>query len=54
MKKKLLIKYFAPVLLSGLLLVSVIGCTDKLDQPFENESFNSDVDYTISENMVFP
>nr|WP_321358372.1 RagB/SusD family nutrient uptake outer membrane protein [uncultured Draconibacterium sp.] len=54
MNKKLFIKYFAPVLLSGLLLVSVIGCTDKLDEPFENESFTSDVDYSISENMVLP
>ncbi|WP_303924578.1 RagB/SusD family nutrient uptake outer membrane protein [Draconibacterium sediminis] len=54
MKKKLLIKYFTPVLLSGLLLVSGIGCTDKLDQPFENESFTSDVDYTIGENMILP
>ncbi|WP_319591260.1 RagB/SusD family nutrient uptake outer membrane protein [uncultured Draconibacterium sp.] len=54
MKKKLFIKYFTPVLLSGLLLVSVIGCTDKLDEPFENESFTSDVDYTIAEDMVLP
>jgi hypothetical protein len=54
MKKKLFIKYFAPVFLTGLLLVSVIGCTEKLDEPFENESFTSDVDYSISENMVLP
>ncbi|QIA07105.1 RagB/SusD family nutrient uptake outer membrane protein [Draconibacterium halophilum] len=54
MKKKLLIKYFAPVFLSGLLLVSGIGCTDKLDEPFENESFTSDVDYTIAEDMDLP
>ena len=54
MKKKLFIKYFTPVFLSGLLLVSVIGCTDKLDEPFENESFTSDVDYTIAEDMDLP
>lgn len=54
MKKNLIIKYFAPVFLSGLLLVSVIGCTDKLDEPFENESFTSDVDYSIAENMILP
>lgn len=54
MKKKLFIKYFTPVFLSGLLLVSVIGCTEKLDEPFENESFTSDVDYTIAEDMDLP
>lgn len=54
MKMKLIIKYFAPVLLSGLLLVSVTGCTDKLDEPFENEAFTSDVDYTIGADMVKP
>ncbi len=54
MNMKHLKKYFAPVLLSGLLLVSVTGCTDKLDEPFENESFTSDVDYTIGEDMILP
>ncbi|WP_346855720.1 RagB/SusD family nutrient uptake outer membrane protein [uncultured Draconibacterium sp.] len=47
-------KYFAPLLLSGLLLISAIGCTDKLDEPFEDESFTSDVDYTIGEDMILP
>jgi len=47
-------KYFAPLLLSGLLLISSIGCTDKLDEPFEDESFTSDVDYTIGEDMILP
>ncbi|MDX8339001.1 RagB/SusD family nutrient uptake outer membrane protein [Draconibacterium sp. IB214405] len=51
---KLLISYFKPVFLSGMLLVAIIGCTDKLDQPFENESFTSDVDYTIAEDMDLP
>ncbi len=47
-------KYFAPLLLSGLLMISSIGCTDKLDEPFEDESFTSDVDYTIGEDMILP
>jgi hypothetical protein len=47
-------KYFAPLFLSGLLLISAIGCTDKLDEPFEDESFTSDVDYTIGEDMILP
>ena len=54
MKIKYLIKYIAPVFLSGLLLISVIGCTDKLDEPFEDEAFTSDVDYTIGEDMILP
>jgi hypothetical protein len=47
-------KYFAPLFLSGLLLISVIGCTDKLDEPFEDETFTSDVDYTIGGDMILP
>lgn len=30
------------------------GCEDKLDKPFEDEAFTSDVDYTIGENMILP
>lgn len=47
-------KYFAPIILSGLLLISAIGCTDQLNDPFEDESFTSDVDYTIGEDMILP
>jgi hypothetical protein len=47
-------KYFAPLFLSGLLLISVFGCIDKLDEPFEDEAFTSDVDYTIGEDMILP
>lgn len=47
-------KYFTPIFLSGLLLISAFGCTDKLDEPFEDESFTSDVDYTIGEDMILP
>lgn len=54
MKLKDLIKYIAPVFFSGVLLISVVGCTEKLNEPFEDESFTSDVDYTISQNMILP
>jgi hypothetical protein len=54
MKTQKFKKYFAPLFLSGLLLISVIGCTDKLDEPFENEAFTSDVDYTIGQDMILP
>ncbi|MGQ1888984.1 RagB/SusD family nutrient uptake outer membrane protein [Thermophagus sp. OGC60D27] len=47
-------KYFAPLIFSSLLLTGGIGCTDKLDEPYEDESFTSDVDYTIGEDMVLP
>jgi hypothetical protein len=54
MKVKNSFKFNIPVIIAGLLMVSVIGCTDKLDEPFENETFTSDVDYTIGENMILP
>jgi len=54
MKMKHFIKYFALVFLSGVLLISVPGCTDKLDEPFEDEAFTSDVDYTKGEDMILP
>lgn len=54
MKLKDITKYFVPAFLTGVLLVSVIGCTDKLDLPFEDEAFTSDVDYTIGEDMKLP
>jgi len=37
-----------------LLIISVISCTDKLDTPFENETFTGDVDYTIGGDMILP
>jgi hypothetical protein len=54
MKIKYISKYFAPAILSGLLLVSVTRCTDKLDLPFEDEAFTSDVDYTKGEDIILP
>ncbi|MGD9930082.1 MAG: RagB/SusD family nutrient uptake outer membrane protein [Mangrovibacterium sp.] len=54
MKIKHLTTYLAPIFFSGVLLVSVIGCTDKLDLPFEDVAFTSDVDYTKGEDMILP
>ncbi|WP_423128263.1 RagB/SusD family nutrient uptake outer membrane protein [Gaoshiqia sp. Z1-71] len=54
MKIKHLTTYFAPIFFSGALLVSVVGCTDKLDLPFEDVAFTSDVDYTKGEDMILP
>lgn len=54
MKRDIIGKYFAPLFLSGLLLISAIGCTDKLDEPYEDESFTSDVDYSIGDDMILP
>ncbi|SMO54421.1 Starch-binding associating with outer membrane [Saccharicrinis carchari] len=48
------IKYYTPILILGLLLFSVNSCTEKFDDPFENESFTSDVNYSIGENMILP
>ncbi len=54
MKIKYLITYFVPVFIFGVLLISVNGCTEKLDEPFEDESFTSDVDYTIGDDIILP
>ena len=54
MKIKHLTTYFAPIFFSGVLLISVVGCTDKLDLPFEDVAFTSDVDYTKGQDMIFP
>jgi len=43
-----------PIFISGLIMLSLFGCTEKLDTPFENETFTSDVDYTIGEDMILP
>lgn len=38
----------------GLLAIILFGCTDNLDAPFEDETFTSDVDYTIGHDMILP
>ncbi|MFO7852309.1 MAG: RagB/SusD family nutrient uptake outer membrane protein [Bacteroidota bacterium] len=55
MKIKKLIKYYTPItIMSGLLIISVFSCTEKLDAPFEDETFTSDVDYTKGDDMILP
>lgn len=54
MKVKNIFKYNLPVIIAALLLATVFGCTEKLDAPFEDETFTSDVDYSVGENMILP
>ena len=54
MKVKNILKYYAPILMGGLVMISIFGCTNKLDEPFEDEAFTSDVDYAIGEDMILP
>jgi hypothetical protein len=54
MKIKKMYKFYTPVLITAVLLMSVIGCTDILDEPFEDETFTSDVDYTVGEDIILP
>ncbi len=54
MKKIFNIHYYLPVLLSGLLMLSVYSCNDKLNAPFEDLAFTSSVDYTNGDNITLP
>ena len=54
MKGIKIFKISLPVFITGLLMVVFSGCTDKLDAPFENVSFTSDVNYEIGEDMILP
>jgi hypothetical protein len=54
LNKQFNILRYIPVLISGMLILSVFSCTDKLNAPFEDEAFTSDVDYTKGENMILP
>nr|WP_321452078.1 RagB/SusD family nutrient uptake outer membrane protein [uncultured Carboxylicivirga sp.] len=54
MKVNKIYKYFAPFVLGVILLSSFYGCEDKLNEPFEDEAFTSDVDYTVGDNMILP
>jgi hypothetical protein len=40
--------------MSGLIMVSLFSCTEKLEAPFEDETFTGDVDYSIGEDMIKP
>ncbi len=48
------INLLRPFILFGILLGSVFGCEEKLDAPFEDEAFTSDVNYSDPEGMVLP
>ncbi len=43
-----------PLILVGMMLGLVFGCEEKLDAPFEDEAFTSDVDYDDPEGMILP
>ena len=43
MKRFQILKYYMPIVLGGIMMLSVVGCTDKLNEPFEDEAFTSDV-----------
>lgn len=48
------VKFYMTILIGGWLMILAAGCVDKLDEPFEDEAFTSDVDYTIGENIITP
>lgn len=54
MKVNKIYKYFTPVILTGLVMVAFFSCTDRLEEPFEDETFTSDVDYTKGEDIILP
>jgi hypothetical protein len=53
MKLNKIYRFYTPVIVFGL-IISFFSCTEKLDEPFENESFTSDVDYSKGEDMILP
>lgn len=54
MKSKMKLIQYKLIFIIGIILISVISCTDQLEEPFENETFTSDVDYTIGSDMILP
>lgn len=54
MKIKKLMKYYMHFLIAMGILIAASSCEDMLNEPFEDETFTSDVDYTVGENMVLP
>lgn len=47
-------KKISLILFTGLLAIFLFGCADNLDAPFEDETFTSDVDYSIGQDMILP
>ncbi|MBS2097566.1 RagB/SusD family nutrient uptake outer membrane protein [Carboxylicivirga linearis] len=54
MKVNKIYKLITPFIIGGLILTSLYSCEDKLNEPFEDEAFTSDVDYSIGDNMILP
>ncbi len=54
MKIKMKSIQYKSIVLSGLIIFLAFSCSDNLDAPFENETFTSDVDYTIGGDMILP
>ncbi len=54
MKMKKITYFYMPFIIIGLLIISVFSCTEKLDAPFEDETFTSDVDYTKGDDIILP
>jgi hypothetical protein len=46
--------YYLPVIIGGVVMSLIFGCSDKLNEPFEDEAFTSDVDYSKGEDMILP
>ncbi len=46
--------FYKYILVAAIVAMSITSCVDKLDEPFENESFTEDVDYTIASDMIKP
>lgn len=51
---KLLNKYSLSFTMVALLLLGLSSCQDNLDELAENRTFNDEIDYSISGNMVLP
>lgn len=54
MKIRKIFKTYSLVLFTGFAAILMSGCSDKLDAPFEDETFTSDVDYSIGQDMILP
>lgn len=54
MKKLFNISHCMPFLITGLLMLPVFSCTDKLNAPFEDLAFTSSVDYTKGGDIIKP
>jgi hypothetical protein len=54
MKIKKIIKHHMVIMIAALSVFMVTSCSDQLEAPFEDETFTSDVDYTVGEDVILP